>query len=126
MPKILKMLKIIINTKPKGPGWGQLHSYEANSFVPCTVWKERGEGIFAFAASDQTHSSEGWTFTNQLCGLNSASYSSGAIMISLASVIILNEGKAAKQRSLNKYEKKRKGKKNKKKGKQKALLSLPV
>lgn len=36
-------------------------------------------------------------------GLNSASYSSGAIIISLASVIILSEGKAAKQGSLNKY-----------------------
>lgn len=71
--------------------------------MPCTVWKERGEGIFAFAASDQTHLCEGWTFTNQLCGLNSASYSSGAIAILLALGIILSEGKAAKQGSLDKY-----------------------
>lgn len=72
--------------------------------MPCTVWKERGEGIFAYAASDQTHSREGWTFTSQLCGLNSASYSSGAITISITCLlIILNEGKAVKQGSLNKY-----------------------
>lgn len=82
---------------------GELHSYEANSFVPCTVRKERGEEIFAYAASDQTHLGEGWTFTNQLCGLNAASYSSGAITISFALVVILNKGKAAKQGSLNKY-----------------------
>ncbi|KAF2979323.1 hypothetical protein EK904_012490 [Melospiza melodia maxima] len=36
-------------------GEGQFHSCEASSLVPCTVWKERGEGIFAYAASDQTH-----------------------------------------------------------------------
>lgn len=82
---------------------GSFTAVKQNSFVPCTVWKERGEGIFAYAASDQTHFCEGWTFTNQLCGFNSASYSSGAITMLLASVIILSEGKAAKQGSLNKY-----------------------
>lgn len=67
------------------------------------------------------HLGEGWTFTNQLCRLNSALYSSGAKTILLALVIILHKGKAAKQGSLNKY-----SRKDKKKSKVKALLSLPV
>lgn len=67
------------------------------------------------------HLGEGWTFTNKLSRLSSALYSSGAITILLALVIILHKGKAAKQGSLNKY-----SRKEKKKSKVKALLSLPV
>lgn len=67
------------------------------------------------------HLGEGWTFTKQLCRLSSALYSSGAITILLALVIILHKGKAAKQGSLNKYS--RKEKKKKKKSKSTALLA---
>lgn len=85
MPKILKMLKIVIVTKRKK----QLKGVDFTTMKQtalCHVEKERGEEIFAYAAFDQTHLGEGWTFTNQLCRLNSALYSSGAITILLALV----------------------------------------